>query len=316
MNKNFLKLAKFLFGFCLIFILYRDLNWEELSQALGGLDYGIVLLFCFLYFLSQTISALKWSVLLKALGNSYPFKKVFRAYFFGMFVNCFALGTIGGDASRAMSLSGYSGSGQKKSFLKKSVVASVVFDRIHGLVVLLGLGVFALALKHGVFFKFFSFTSLLLLLLAYFCKRDAFLTFKNFRDPWSSLLVLLNYRVLLSASLLSLTSHLLQILMFSVLLVSYCDIISPIQLLSTVPFINLGSALPFSVNGLGVRDWLLAIYFQTDYLSLEARASISTIWIFCTGAVAALVAFFLTLQGDCKTIELAKDGAELEFSSS
>jgi len=84
-----------------------------------------------LYLLGQGLSAIRWSILGRAVGLYRPLLDYVRFYAIGMFFNLFGPSTLGGDAVRVM----YLGRGQRRML----AAGSVLFDRISGLAMLVAL---------------------------------------------------------------------------------------------------------------------------------------------------------------------------------
>src|SRR3954453_11795654 len=107
----------------------RLVNLGQLKQMILAVPLTTITLVILTVFLGQLLSSYKWWLLACSGGISVPWVLAFKAYFFGMFVNWFGLGTIGGDVARGLVL----GSRSKQ---KATALASVFADRVHGLTVL------------------------------------------------------------------------------------------------------------------------------------------------------------------------------------
>jgi len=115
-----------------------DVDHQHLLAALTAVRPSALLAPLALYLVGQLLSALKWSLLGRAVGFVRPLADYVRFYFVGMFFNVFGLSTIGGDAVRALYLS----AGRRRG----AAVNSVLFDRASGLAILMALGAVALLL--------------------------------------------------------------------------------------------------------------------------------------------------------------------------
>ena len=83
------------------------------------------------YVLGQGLSAVRWSILGRAVGLYRPIVDYLRFYAIGMFFNLFGPSTLGGDAVRVM----YLGRGRRRML----AAGSVLFDRMSGLAMLVAL---------------------------------------------------------------------------------------------------------------------------------------------------------------------------------
>jgi len=117
------------------YILLR-VDRHDLWAALSAVRPSQLLLPLALYLVGQVMSAFKWWMLGSSVGLVRPVVDYVRYYFIGMFLNVFGLGTLGGDVVRGL----YLGGGRRPAL----ALNSVVFDRVSGLAVLMGLGAIAL----------------------------------------------------------------------------------------------------------------------------------------------------------------------------
>jgi glycosyltransferase 2 family protein len=106
----------------------RDAIW----RALAGVRLGWLAIAIALYVAGQLLSAFKWTLLGRSVGLDGSFGEYARFYFIGMFFNLLGISTLGGDVVRAL----YLGRGRWPAL----ALNSVVFDRISGLAILMGLG--------------------------------------------------------------------------------------------------------------------------------------------------------------------------------
>lgn len=85
---------------------------------------------------SHALCVERWRVLARPLGFEQSYGTFFGAYFTGMFMNLFAPSTIAGDVGRTLLISGDGGR-------KGMALASVIAERLVGLVVLVSIGAIA-----------------------------------------------------------------------------------------------------------------------------------------------------------------------------
>ncbi|MCB0360944.1 MAG: flippase-like domain-containing protein, partial [Bdellovibrionales bacterium] len=123
----------------LLVIVLRSVHLPDLVQTLLSIHPLVAVSIIVLYALGQVISAMKWRILFTEVGIQRSPKETIRAYFSGMFVNTFGLGTVGGDVVRGLAL-------QPAKGRRASALASVVADRVHGLMVLSLIGAVAIVL--------------------------------------------------------------------------------------------------------------------------------------------------------------------------
>ena len=110
----------------MIALVAYSVSFEKLIQTLREIELSTVVIVVLGYGVGQLISSVKWWLIARSGGIDVSYSSALKAYFIGMFVNCFGLGlgTVGGDVARGVLLS--------KGLPKKTEgIASVVADRIH-----------------------------------------------------------------------------------------------------------------------------------------------------------------------------------------
>ncbi|MCB0320679.1 MAG: flippase-like domain-containing protein, partial [Bdellovibrionales bacterium] len=251
------------------------------------------------YIAGQVISAFKWRLLAVAGGISVTFREALKAYFIGMFVNCFGLGMVGGDVVRGVLVSGDSHS-------RTLGVTSVIADRLHGLAVLAGMG----ALSAVIFRPDFLDLSMILLLSGIgisvavgwiFAPQVAELLLPRESQfgaklVKSTMMLTRDSRVLISTTLVSIAFHLCQIGLHWIMAMSFGVSIPIVYLIVTVPFINILSSLPISWNGVGVREAGYLFFFsqQHPFLTQEQAVAMGVIWLIgvtVASSIGGIVAF-------------------------
>jgi len=248
------------------------------------------------YLAGQLISSYKWWRIAVMGGVDVPYKTALKAYFIGMYANCFGLGLVGGDVARGILIA----DGKP---VKTAAMASVVADRAHGLAVLLLIGViFSFAVEGHVIENSLRYLLALLalaLLIGWFFGSTVIPKLVPKDHPW--------FKPLLSAAqafprtpgklwgitALSVVFHLSQIGLHAVMAKGLGIKLSFTDLLVSIPFVNIVSSLPISWNGLGVRENTY-MYFLRDYITSEQALAFGTLWLAgmtISSAIGGIVAF-------------------------
>jgi glycosyltransferase 2 family protein len=117
---------------------------EQIGRATAGAAPSWLLAACALVLVDRTLMAWRWIALLRPLTADAPprLADVVRVFFVSTFVGTFLPASVGGDAVRAFSLS-------RHNVPAAPAVASVVMDRALGVVSILLLGLFSLAVLHA-----------------------------------------------------------------------------------------------------------------------------------------------------------------------
>ncbi|MCI5066106.1 flippase-like domain-containing protein [bacterium] len=274
------------------------------------------------YLAGQVVSSLKWSTLARAGGISVSAVEALRAYFIGMFVNCFGLGMVGGDVVRGVLISRGAGT-------RTLGVTSVIADRAHGLAVLAALGAFSAVVFRPEFLDA-TLVWLLLFLGVGVCLgwivgptviRVLFSGETSFGARLHRLSGMLTRAPvpLVIITVLSLLFHLLQISLHWVMADALGADIPFSYLLMTVPFINILGSLPISWNGVGVREAGYLFFFsqQQGYLSEEQAVAMGAVWLLAITVSSAVGGAVATLSKEFQWSELRGGslGSQREWES-
>ena len=153
----------------LLAIILRQVHWAEVWDALRRIDLFWLAVAWGLFLLGVVVRAVRWRVLLNALGVHRPLRELTGWYFVGSFFNVILPTGFGGDAVRAAELSQDTGR-------PGPVVNSVIVDRYLGIMVLLAMGLIAGFLRPGTASSgIFAFTAALFaggLLAAWLLRRS------------------------------------------------------------------------------------------------------------------------------------------------
>ena len=238
---------------------------ERFVQTFASAKFSYIGLAMLVYLATQVVSVLRWTALARPLGIKTPLKDMMRYYLIGMFFNLFAPGTVGGDVSRVYYLVRDEDARAKGSAATTvHATMSVLMDRAIGMVVLVWLGAAGLLLfpeyrvPHTARLATLLLAlgllvgSLLTPLLRRFMPLDGHrlvaklrLAFRSYRMHW---------RALLTAAMLSLVIHLVQAWMHVVMGLAL-DLNVPFSFaLIVYPLVGTFSAIPISLNGLGLRE--------------------------------------------------------------
>lgn len=262
-----LLVLKLALSFGLLGMLLYWINVPEMARKFTNLRWGWVILGLALHQFQATLSSLKWKIVLAADGLRVRFLFLLKTHLIGGFLSLFLPTSFGGDVYRVLALH-HSGAKMSKS------AASVLFDRVMGLLALLTIGI-------GGCLLLLERQAALILLAAYLTGVGLFLAVTSdavvSRLPHVAskylgfpLRILRSFnvyrrcpRVLLAAAALSLAFQ------FNVVLIVTCYAralnIAPadvtlLELVAVLPLIFLSEVLP-SINGIGVRDGAFVFFF-------------------------------------------------------
>jgi hypothetical protein len=261
----------------------RLINLTELKQSILSIPLQTLVGVVVIFFFGQLLSSYKWWLLARSGGIEVTWLLAIKAYFLGMFVNCFGLGTVGGDLARALVL----GSGSKQN---AAAVASVFADRVHGLTVLATIGVLSMAFfgRQHIGTEYFVLLPVCIIAVVmgwYFAPRIALAVLSKGGALYPKMQEIArvfprNPATIGYISLISLVFHLLQIFLHQVMAAGFGIQIPWHVLLVSIPVVNILSSLPISWNGLGVRENGYVFFLASLFLSREQAIAFGAMWLF------------------------------------
>lgn len=274
----------------MLWLVLRSTRTDQLIATLSRVSVSGALLVTLIYVLGQCLSTVKWWIILRAGGLNVRLATAYRAYFIGMFVNCFGFGTVGGDVARGLIASAgtqFSGNGHKVSGNghKAEALASVLADRLHGLSVLALIGLIATVVWGGAH----GFTPILIAL----CVAIPFgwmlapriipklLPAGHLKDKIVAALAMLpqNPVALGAITGISLFFHGTQLALHLYMAHLFGATLPISKLLTSVPFVNIASTLPISWNGLGVREQAYKFFLVPEILTVDQAVGFGALWL-------------------------------------
>jgi len=311
-KKTLIKLAV---SFIMLFVVFRLVNFQELKATLLSIPYHVIILVTVFYSLGQLLSSYKWWCLAtNSLNVSYLI--TLRAYFIGMYVNCFGLGTVGGDVARGLLISAGKGT-------KTEALASVIADRAHGLAVLALIGILSVyALEHDKIdfaLKLFLLGSAILICVGWVVGPSLLLKLTPKNNKYRSKIERVSAQFPRSWSklgyitLISVLFHSAQILTNGYMIRTLGIDVSWPMIFAAIPFVNILGTLPISWQGLGVRELSLVFFFH-GHVSSEQALALGALWFLATTVSSGIGGIIAALSGDLKTFRDLK--AELLESRS
>ena len=291
MNRSaLLFLVKILVSLGLLLFLLSQVDLSKLLQAITSAHLSYLVLILVSYILSQFVSCFRWVLLARPLGFRLPFKEFLSFYFIGMFFNLFAPSTVGGDVGRVFYLARGVNQTQEIHWTGRTGTAliSVLADRAIGLAVLVWIGAVALALFSNyplpVIVRYLTFALavgfflgwMLLPFLSRFLEWVKYPLIKNLvaglEIYWR------NQKIILQTITLSLIVHFVQAWM-QILLGRSLDLEIPWSYCFILyPLVGVFSALPISLNGIGLREFGFKYLLEQIDVSSEKAIAFGLLW--------------------------------------
>jgi uncharacterized membrane protein YbhN (UPF0104 family) len=276
-------------GLLAFFLSHVDL--PSFLRALSTAQTSFLAVALLVYLCGQLLSSIRWTLLARAVGFENRFQDFAQYFFIGMFFNLFAPSTVGGDVGRVYYLAhdGVNTKGSARGGLTTLAAISVLTDRAIGMAVLIWVGAAAVAafpdfsLPPAIHYTTFAvalgfllgFLSLPVLSNLFQDRNNRVmqklgLALETYRHRW---------RVLLQAMILSLVVHSLQAWMH-VLIGRALGVEIPLSYAFIIyPLVGTFSALPVSLNGIGLREGGYIFLLTRIGISSEQAIAFGLLWI-------------------------------------
>jgi uncharacterized membrane protein YbhN (UPF0104 family) len=276
------------------YIVINHVGLDHITLKLSEINLSsMIICFCIL-FLQLISTSLRWHLLTSSIKNTPSWIKMFKYYWIGIFFNQALPSSFGGDVMRVYLL-------QKDLKSKAQAFASVGLERVIGLATLLilTLGVAPRAIRSldvSIPKNFFIIIFLVLIALPLIAYKTGLAgsvlrIFKRLVEESFSLIGGLRKRPfqVLYIGLLSLTTHLLTILIAWILLRQFGVAIDYLQVIGPISLAMLISALPVTISSWGVRE--------TSFVLLLGPFGVSADIAVATGVVMGLGTLIFSLVG-------------------
>lgn len=262
------------------------------------------------YVVGQILSSFKWWTIARAGGIQVPYTSALKAYFVGMFVNCFGLGTLGGDLARGILLA-------EGKPVKTRAVASVVADRAHGLAVLSFIGLMCVSIA-GRYTMDIIYVYLLIgvsssIVLGWFLGPRILKAIVKPEHPWrqkvESLVAVFPHdpKTIFFITLVSVLFHCVQISLHQLMASALGIYIPWTYLFVVIPFVNILASLPISWNGLGVRENAYVFFLVPALLTQEQAVAFGTMWLLAVTVSSAIGGVISVLTRDFEELSAAEE---------
>ncbi len=290
-RKQITTLAKIGVSLFLLAVVYSTVDFKQLLKTLSAISAPTAAIIVGMYIFGQILSSLKWRIFLTNAGIKRSFSETLRAYFFGMFVNTFGVGTVGGDLTRSLAIGPAKGE-------RAASLATVVADRVHGLTILISIGAIAVFIVRppilGAYAPVLAILIVIGLITGWFIgpKILTLIFHKDHRFGGAALQAANAFpseiKPLLQATAISFAFHCTQILMHIIIARELMTGLSNSYLFATIPWVNAASALPISTNGLGVREYMYILLLTPAGVTHETAVAFGAIWIVTVSLVSAI----------------------------
>jgi len=269
MENKIIIFLKVIVSIALLTFIFLKVDIQAFLNVFSNINIYFLLLAIVSTYLGYAISSHKWRIALLSQKIKISFKKLLESYAVGMFFGNFLPTSYGGDLIRVYDTA-------KISNKKIGSFTAVFFDRLVGFFVLLLIGLIAsFFLIEFLKFSPIIFGAIVLLLFGLFLSKykieelrflrpvskfDKKNIMKKLRE---SILVYKNYPKYIF--LIFIFSLLLQlnVIIFNYFIALGIGLNLPLKyFFFLIPLVNIISILPFSINGLGVREFAYVYLFS------------------------------------------------------
>ncbi|HRY27844.1 MAG TPA: lysylphosphatidylglycerol synthase transmembrane domain-containing protein [Candidatus Moranbacteria bacterium] len=265
--KFFLKLfVSLAFVAWLIF----KIDWQEVLFYISKISFWNILIYVAVLLFGMAISAYKWKILAKFKGFDISLKKSFQLYLAGAFINNLMPSFIGGDTYKAYQLG-------KKDKKYVSAAASVFVDRITGLIGAMILSVIFAALnwqmvaEHKILLIILVIIFLILFAMVIIGASAKFSFWQKLLQFMPKKIVEIiidfaeygnNKNTLFKSFLLAIAYNLIGLAVVNYILFWGLGIqVGILNYLTVIFLVSIVSALPVSVNNIGIKEWAYITFF-------------------------------------------------------
>lgn len=141
-RKQLLNIVKIVVSVSLLTFIFSSIDLQALLDVMRGANPAWLAAALIMMLIGIVVRALRWQILLKAIGVSVPLAELTAIYFIGFLFNNILPSGLGGDAVRMVELNRHSQRGS-------DAVTSVVVDRFLGLSALQAIALVALVANRG-----------------------------------------------------------------------------------------------------------------------------------------------------------------------
>lgn len=266
-------------------------DWRKSLSILAGISLPWIAVLLLIAFILVVVSCIKWRMFLAARGVNVSLWKLTDLYLIGYFFNNFAPSNVGGDLARSYILGSHIGS-QSNSF------GTVFLERFTGFVALIGMALTAACVRPELLVN----RSLALLLAAMAAGLGGMLVLIVSRTAqgWVRaalrrlprkrpveklervIEVVFSFQahraIMIKAMLLSVLFHVFTIINTQAACLALGVSVNTLDLAVVVPVVLLISAVPVSMNALGIMEG--AFVFFLGMAGVEAAAALSVALVF------------------------------------
>jgi uncharacterized protein (TIRG00374 family) len=292
--KRFFSLSlRFGISIILVAVLFKfnKIDLYSLVAEIRAADKGLLALAFLIFFFIYVLCLFRWEMLLRALDFKLPLKRIILSFCGGIYFSLLLPSTVGGDLTRSIDL----GTHTRKP---RTIVASVLLDRLSGYVGLVTLVLFSLFLgrqlikdDQGILIPIAIIISILLVILAVLFNKSLYSLINRLLGSPKAGKIREGIKNLHEE--LHIFRHKKKVILFNLALSLFIQSITPltayiialalgikidiVYFFIFLPIIGAITLLPISIGGLGLRENMTIFFLAKAGIDQNSALAISLI---------------------------------------
>lgn len=274
--------------FALLFFLFKQVHFAEIFANFKKISFSSLFIVLALTLIGQIFLVLRWQIILANLKTTSSFWRLFKYYFIGLFFNMFLPSTVGGDAVKGYTL-------YKDNKKLQISFFSIFVDRYIGVFSLIFLA-FLASFFVNIDYKGYPISVCIFILVLIYVFISFILLSSQIQKLVNSKRTKMRFFYTIANSILKTVKFIIKnksaffICLFysfgcylTIVLIHYLLAIElgrPVSfglLFIYIAIISLGSMIPISINGIGLREFLYVYLFS--FCGWSGNLAVSVCWV-------------------------------------
>jgi len=286
---NYKFVIKLLISSFVLYLIFSKIEISEFFLNIKKIGFAAISVLLILGLLKFVVETMRWQFVLKTIGFKFKFKYLLSLYLIGGFFSNFLPSTIGGDLARTAFIKG-------QNLKVSTVVNTILFERFTGLYSVFIMCLLAVAVGWDqiseylrIFVLVYAVIGIFVMSLIYIFFNKITVLFSILENKYSfkilkrigSILKILDFSNYKKKTIIStmLFSIVMQFVVISVTaLVGVSMGLEQVEMLTyfiIMPPVWIITMLPISINGLGIREGVFALFLSNLGVSVEQSTALS-----------------------------------------
>lgn len=272
----------------LIALLISSIGFQKTLEVMRQVQWKYLVINALLWPVVLFVSSLRWNVILRFYGIDLKWRQTFSSCWIASFFSNFLPAGLGGDIYRFVDIK------KNAASMHSNLAISLLVDRLGGLVggafisIVLGFKYYDALMSNRILLGVYLIQFLFFILPIIFWTlgerivRKIPNSFSKFKELINALIHFNNFFILVKTFLLSIVQQSLGLL-GAYLTFRAFDLFVPYSLFGfLMPMTNLADLIPFTINGIGLKEWMGTSLFTLSSYPLEKVGSallMGRIWL-------------------------------------